>query len=615
MTPEEQAIFDTLTKYKQYFHLDDIASHPIRKIGWMIIKFLIGVVDGLQKAILEALDLTFMLEDNKLTILGMQFNLKDPSIQGLVTMFVPVTLGIAVCSTIFYLIRKLINKDKYSYQNLVDNLVLGLATILLSGAIITQALQVTREITKAVYSNDTDGSSYAYQIINRTGYDLRYLIEKGFNVTSGSDKLFLSPENIDYFDYSEVAKSKEEIKQQKEQEKKNEAEVNKLIGDNRAEFDAIEKEIRDGIPERERDQRKIEIYEKAKKELVKRHASDVGFDYSFDADVLSYRINIDQNGQPQLVKINDKKILWLDITQSYFRYGINYWGVLLFLAATCIALFVGAIKIVKLLYEILFTQTILPLFAFSDLYQATTLRSAIRNITNALLTIFMTALALRVYFIMLALIVQKNLEGYISFIFQLALALAVIDGPNIIQQITGYDAGVKSTTKTLAGAAIGAYAGARGLFKGLNGLGKAAGKLSQKGKERSGSSGRGYGEAENGPSSKRTKEREQYVQNSMKGLEKQAQQGQRALNSIMGENNLGQQGQKGQSETSKVARELNKINAMTNMNKLYQNSTRESRQRYVNGRMKRKEATSTPSASKRAHIEKTPKNSKYKQNR
>lgn len=615
MTPEEQAIFDTLTKYKQYFHLDDIASHPIRKIGWMIIKFLIGVVDGLQKAILEALDLTFMLEDNKLTILGMQFNLKDPSIQGLVTMFVPVTLGIAVCSTIFYLIRKLINKDKYSYQNLVDNLVLGFATILLSGAIITQALQVTREITKAVYSNDTDGSSYAYQIINRTGYDLRYLIEKGFNVTSGSDKLFLSPENIDYFDYSEVAKSKEEIKQQKEQEKKNEAEINKLIGDNRAEFDAIEKEIRDGIPERERDQRKIEIYEKAKKELVKRHASDVGFDYSFDADVLSYRINIDQNGQPQLVKINDKKILWLDITQSYFRYGISYWGVLLFLAATCIALFVGAIKIVKLLYEILFTQTILPLFAFSDLYQATTLRSAIRNITNALLTIFMTALALRVYFIMLALIVQKNLEGYISFIFQLALALAVIDGPNIIQQITGYDAGIKSTTKTLAGAAIGAYAGARGLFKGLNGLGKAAGKLSKKGKERSGSSGRGYGEDENGPSSKRAKEREQYVQNSMKGLEKQAQQGQRALNSTMGENNLGQQGQKGQSETSKVARELNKINAMTNMNKLYQNSTRESRQRYVNGRMQRKEATSTPSASKRAHIEKTPKNSKYKQNR
>ena len=615
MTPEEQAIFDTLTKYKQYFHLDDIASHPIRKVGWMIIKFLIGVVDGLQKAILEALDLTFMLEDNKLTILGMQFNLKDPSIQGLVTMFVPVTLGIAVCSTIFYLIRKLINKDKYSYQNLVDNLVLGFATILLSGAIITQALQVTREITKAVYSNDTDGSSYAYQIINRTGYDLRYLIEKGFNVTSGSDKLFLSPENIDYFDYSEVAKSKEEIKQQKEQEKKNEAEINKLIGDNRAEFDAIEKEIRDGIPERERDQRKIEIYEKAKKELVKRHASDVGFDYSFDADVLSYRINIDQNGQPQLVKINDKKILWLDITQSYFRYGISYWGVLLFLAATCIALFVGAIKIVKLLYEILFTQTILPLFAFSDLYQATTLRSAIRNITNALLTIFMTALALRVYFIMLALIVQKNLEGYISFIFQLALALAVIDGPNIIQQITGYDAGIKSTTKTLAGAAIGAYAGARGLFKGLNGLGKAAGKLSKKGKERSGSSGRGYGEDENGPSSKRAKEREQYVQNSMKGLEKQAQQGQRALNSTMGENNLGQQGQKGQSETSKVARELNKINAMTNMNKLYQNSTRESRQRYVNGRMQRKEATSTPSASKRAHIEKTPKNSKYKQNR
>lgn len=615
MTPEEQAIFDTLTKYKQYFHLDDIASHPIRKIGWMIIKFLIGVVDGLQKAILEALDLTFMLEDNKLTILGMQFNLKDPSIQGLVTMFVPVTLGIAVCSTIFYLIRKLINKDKYSYQNLVDNLVLGFATILLSGAIITQALQVTREITKAVYSNDTDGSSYAYQIINRTGYDLRYLIEKGFNVTSGSDKLFLSPENIDYFDYSEVAKSKEEIKQQKEQEKKNEAEINKLIGDNRAEFDAIEKEIRDGIPEREKDQRKIEIYEKAKKELVKRHASDVGFDYSFDADVLSYRINIDQNGQPQLVKINDKKILWLDITQSYFRYGISYWGVLLFLAATCIALFVGAIKIVKLLYEILFTQTILPLFAFSDLYQATTLRSAIRNITNALLTIFMTALALRVYFIMLALIVQKNLEGYISFIFQLALALAVIDGPNIIQQITGYDAGIKSTTKTLAGAAIGAYAGARGLFKGLNGLGKAAGKLSKKGKERSGSSGRGYGEDENGPSSKRAKEREQYVQNSMKGLEKQAQQGQRALNSTMGENNLGQQGQKGQSETSKVARELNKINAMTNMNKLYQNSTRESRQRYVNGRMQRKEATSTPSASKRAHIEKTPKNSKYKQNR
>lgn len=615
MTPEEQAIFDTLTKYKQYFHLDDIASHPIRKIGWMIIKFLIGVVDGLQKAILEALDLTFMLEDNKLTILGMQFNLKDPSIQGLVTMFVPVTLGIAVCSTIFYLIRKLINKDKYSYQNLVDNLVLGFATILLSGAIITQALQVTREITKAVYSNDTDGSSYAYQIINRTGYDLRYLIEKGFNVTSGSDKLFLSPENIDYFDYSEVAKSKEEIKQQKEQEKKNEAEINKLIGDNRAEFDAIEKEIRDGIPERERDQRKIEIYEKAKKELVKRHASDVGFDYSFDADVLSYRINIDQNGQPQLVKINDKKILWLDITQSYFRYGISYWGVLLFLAATCIALFVGAIKIVKLLYEILFTQTILPLFAFSDLYQATTLRSAIRNITNALLTIFMTALALRVYFIMLALIVQRNLEGYISFIFQLALALAVIDGPNIIQQITGYDAGIKSTTKTLAGAAIGAYAGARGLFKGLNGLGKAAGKLSKKGKERSGSSGRGYGEDENGPSSKRAKEREQYVQNSMKGLEKQAQQGQRALNSTMGENNLGQQGQKGQSETSKVARELNKINAMTNMNKLYQNSTRESRQRYVNGRMQRKEATSTPSASKRAHIEKTPKNSKYKQNR
>lgn len=208
-------------------------------------------------------------------------------------------------------------------------------------------------------------------------------------------------------------------------------------------------------------------------------------DYKGDHEtVFKSKIELNSStGDTELLPLN--KFNWLGIEQWYYRYKMNTFIVITSFVTTGLVYFLSSFKFIKLLFEIIFTQTLLPLFHFSDLNGAMHLKKALRNIGAAMLTIIFSALVLQTYTYVQAYIGQQNLTGMTAFVVQLSLSLAVIDGPNIIQELTGYDAGIKSTGQAMMSIAGGAIVGGKvassvakggvnAIKWGANQLGKAA---------------------------------------------------------------------------------------------------------------------------------------------
>ena len=189
-------------------------------------------------------------------------------------------------------------------------------------------------------------------------------------------------------------------------------------------------------------------------------------------NTLSKKVILNASGGIELDEVN--KFLWIGIPQNYYRYHINMAPIMAFLIVVNIVYVLSAFKFVQLIYEILFNQTILPLYSFLELNGASSLKKILNNIKNAIFAIILGALVLKTYTYIQIFITTKQFSPVTSFIIQLAIGLAVIDGPNIVQKLTGYDAGFKSATAAFFGAG---YTAAKGAGAVINAGKWAGGKI------------------------------------------------------------------------------------------------------------------------------------------
>lgn len=180
-------------------------------------------------------------------------------------------------------------------------------------------------------------------------------------------------------------------------------------------------------------------------------------------NVLDKKIIRNANGQLELDDIN--KFLWIGIEEHYFRYKIDLFPVFVFLCISIAVILMTAFKFVQLIFEILFNQTLLPLFGFFDLQGARPLIQILKNIWNALLAIVLGALVLRTYANVQSYLSVNKFSDWASILIQLGLGFIVIDGPNIIQKLTGYDAGLKSVGRSVIGLGAAATLGAQKVGK------------------------------------------------------------------------------------------------------------------------------------------------------
>lgn len=184
---------------------------------------------------------------------------------------------------------------------------------------------------------------------------------------------------------------------------------------------------------------------------------------------IEHKVHMQTDGSLALKKVND--YLFIGIEQNYSRYVFNGWVIVFFLITSILAYILTAFKFVQLMFEIVYNQTLLPLFAFSDLNGAKILKMILNNIKNAIISMIMISMVLKAYYIAQVFLVSLDIGVFTQIIIQFALAISVIDGPKIAQEVTGNDAGLKSTGLAMFGVAKGAGSAITGMSKGGNTLG------------------------------------------------------------------------------------------------------------------------------------------------
>lgn len=187
-------------------------------------------------------------------------------------------------------------------------------------------------------------------------------------------------------------------------------------------------------------------------------------------DVWKNKINIDTNGKQTLKELNSGKWGFVDVpifSEYYYRWKFDWVNIFTTLLVTGFALIMSSIKIARLLYELAIHQTMTQIFALLDVMTAQRLKKCIQTLIATFGTLIAVFFMLQMYIIGMAYI--KNVSNiFLRLILMIALAWAVIDGPNLFEQIFGVDAGIQSALRTVYGmkAAGGILAGGAAMLGG-----------------------------------------------------------------------------------------------------------------------------------------------------
>ena len=167
---------------------------------------------------------------------------------------------------------------------------------------------------------------------------------------------------------------------------------------------------------------------------------------------LEYRIE-----QSELTDVYNG-VAWTDFANTfYYRYQFHY-GTYYLTAIAAIVVFLGvSYKNVRVIYELFVSRILVTLFSadLSGKRKAVRLLEAIRDGYYALC---FTALTLRSYFLFTEYVTQTGANGLMRGIVILFVAFCVVDGANIMEKITGVDAGLS----TMAGKLIAGMHAVRG---------------------------------------------------------------------------------------------------------------------------------------------------------
>lgn len=170
-------------------------------------------------------------------------------------------------------------------------------------------------------------------------------------------------------------------------------------------------------------------------------------------EVFNNKINVDTEGNRELVKL-DRGLFQMD--ENYYRYSWHPWIIFFQMLAMIIVLFASSFKYTKSIFNAFYNGIIAPFFAFSDLVETSKVKKIITGIVNTGINIILFAMSLMLYRLLSAYAGTTGINAVQQVFIQLFLAFIVVEGPWIIQELTGQDGGVRSEAKALAGSAVGA---------------------------------------------------------------------------------------------------------------------------------------------------------------
>lgn len=178
-------------------------------------------------------------------------------------------------------------------------------------------------------------------------------------------------------------------------------------------------------------------------------------------------------------------VAWTDLLNTYYyRYEIDWLESFLEIISITIIYLFFSYKVVRTLYEVVFSEVLAMLYS-PNLTNGQKTIKILDGIKDSYIIILLSLVSVRLYMIAIEYISGKNWNGFTKGMFLLFIAFAVIDGPNLVQRITGLDAGLSDGMQKvmsayyaggmMAGAARGAGHIASGVAKGAGKFGKTIG--------------------------------------------------------------------------------------------------------------------------------------------
>ena len=158
------------------------------------------------------------------------------------------------------------------------------------------------------------------------------------------------------------------------------------------------------------------------------------------------------------------------LSSYYYRYKVDMFPIFLSEIATILVMVFTFFKVVRLCYELSVNHFFAYIFAITDIASGAKLREALKSILSTYVVLIYCSVAISLFNTFQAWIFDSSIfNNFEASICIIPVAMAVIDGPNLIERLFGIDAGIKSGFHTAMGLM---HAGKTAL-----GMGKAAWNL------------------------------------------------------------------------------------------------------------------------------------------
>ncbi len=167
-------------------------------------------------------------------------------------------------------------------------------------------------------------------------------------------------------------------------------------------------------------------------------------------------------------------VAWTDLLNTYYyRYSIDWIAAILEMLAIAIIYLFFTYKVVRTFYEIVF-QEVLAILYSANVTNGQKALKILDGIKDSYIIIMLSLVSVRLYLLATSYVAGKSWDGFSKGIILFFIALAVIDGPNIVQKVTGMDAGMSDGMQKIMSVMYGTNA-AMGLGRMAYGVGKGVG--------------------------------------------------------------------------------------------------------------------------------------------
>ena len=167
--------------------------------------------------------------------------------------------------------------------------------------------------------------------------------------------------------------------------------------------------------------------------------------------------------------------------EFYYRYKIDSIEIIISLLAIIIVYLFMAAKVIKIVFEIVMGN-IIAIYYSANLNGPQKVLQIFKEILNCFIVLLLTGVLIRMFVISETIIYELELSGLAYGFLLIFVAIAVIQGPNIIQKIIGIDAGISDGLGTLFALSQGANltaSGVKGASSVIGSAGRGIGSIKQ----------------------------------------------------------------------------------------------------------------------------------------